>query len=198
MTGSPPDPPTTPSRTTDREDALLLERLRRNDRDALAGLYDAYGRLAFGLAYRVVGEAGEAEDVVQESFLTLWRQASRLDPNRGSVRSLLLTIVHRRAIDVLRRRPGRPERTLDEVAPLPSVAPDPSEFASLAEERDLVRRALDTLPADQRQAIELTYFRGLTVAEMAQEERIPLGTAKSRLRLALERMRTTLTHEAPL
>jgi RNA polymerase sigma-70 factor (ECF subfamily) len=187
-----PDPPPARSRTTDVEDSRLLERLRRNERNALAALYDAYGRVAYGLAYRVLGQAGEAEDIVQESFLSLWRQAGRLDAQRGSVRSLLLTIVHRRSIDVLRRRAGRIERALDEAQPIASTAPDPIEFASQAEERGRIQDALAGLPAEQRAAIELTYFRGLTIAEMATQEQIPLGTAKSRLRLALERMRKTL------
>jgi RNA polymerase sigma-70 factor (ECF subfamily) len=181
-----------PDRTIDTEDARLLERLRRNDRDALAAMYDAYGRIAYGLAYRVLGEAGDAEDVVQESFLSLWRQADRLDPKRGSVRSLLLTIVHRRSIDVLRRRSGRPERALDETQPIAAAAGDPVEYASQAEERERIRLALAELPAEQRSAIELTYFGGLTIAEMAERQDIPLGTAKSRLRLALERLRKTL------
>jgi RNA polymerase sigma-70 factor (ECF subfamily) len=192
MADSPPDPITPSIRTIDRDDAELLERLRRNDRDALAALYDAYGRLAFGLAYRVLGDAGEAEDIVQESFLMLWRQSDRLDAGRGSVRALLLTIVHRRAIDALRRRVGRSERIVEAFDPIPSAAPDPMEFASRAEERARIRGALAELPLDQRQAIELTYFGGLTVAEMAEQQEIPLGTAKSRLRLALGRMRKTL------
>ncbi len=176
----------------DEDDERLLERLRRNERDAMAALYDQYGRLAYSVAYRVVGESGEAEDVVQESFLALWRQAGKLDAERGSVRSFLLTIVHRRAIDVLRRRSGRPERGLDEAAPLTAATPDPIEYASHAEERELVARAMRTLPEEQRQAIELTYFCGLTIVEMADQQQIPLGTAKSRLRLALDRMRKTL------
>jgi RNA polymerase sigma-70 factor (ECF subfamily) len=176
----------------DRDDERLLERLRRNDRDAIAALYDQYGRLAYSVAYRVVGESGEAEDVVQESFLALWRQAAKLDPARGSVRSFLLTIVHRRAIDSLRRKSGRPERTLDEATPIAAATKDPIEFATMAEERQQVERAMRSLPDEQRQAVELTYFRGLTIVEMASQQRIPLGTAKSRLRLALERMRKTL------
>jgi RNA polymerase sigma-70 factor (ECF subfamily) len=173
------------------DDARLLERLRRDERDAMAALYDSYGRLAYGLAYRIVGEPREAEDVVQESFLALWRQAGRLDPARGSVRSYLLTIVQRRAVDVLRRRAGRPERALDDVE-VPGNAGDPLEQASLAEQRANVRRALNALPPDQRQAVELTYFAGLTIREMADKQSVPLGTAKSRLRLALERLRTIL------
>lgn len=195
MADSPPDPIAPPIRTIDREDAKLLERLRRNDRDALAALYDAYARLAFGLAYRVLGDAGEAEDIVQESFLMLWRQTDRLDARRGSVRALLLTIVHRRAIDALRKRLGRSEQIVAAFDPMPSTAQDPLEFASQAEERDLIRQALADLPLDQRQAIELTYFGGLTVAEMAEQQQIPLGTAKSRLRLALGRMRKALAGE---
>ena len=188
---TPPDPVAPASRTAS-EDSDLVERLRGGDRDALATLYDRYSRLAFGLAYRIVGEAADAEDVVQESFLALWRRADRLDPGRGTVRPYLLTIVHRRAVDVLRRRSGRPVRALDLMEPLPATAPDPIELASLAEDRALVRRALQELPSDQRQAIQLVYFGGLTVAEMAQQEEIPVGTAKSRLRLALERMRRSL------
>ena len=158
----------------------------------MAALYDAYGGLAYGLAYRVVGEAKEAEDVVQEAFLTLWRQARRLDAARGSLRSLLMTIVHRRAIDGVRRRSARPEVALDAAAPIVAQTRDPVEYASLAEERQVVRQTLARLPKDQRQAIELTYFGGLTVAEMAKREGIPVGTAKSRLRLALGRMREAM------
>lgn len=193
MPSSQSDPPVAAGRTIDAEDERLLQRLRRDDRDALAAMYDAYGRVAYGLAYRVVGDSSDAEDIVQESFLSLWRQAERLDAERGSVRSLLLTIVHRRSIDVLRRRSGRPEQVLDEARPIPSSAPDPVEYASQAEERERIRSALKELPPDQRAAIELTYFGGLTIAEMAEHEGIPLGTAKSRLRLGLERMRKSIT-----
>jgi RNA polymerase sigma-70 factor (ECF subfamily) len=171
---------------------VLLERLRANDRDALATLYDLYGRQAFGLAYRVVEDTKEAEDVVQEAFLALWRQSQRMDASRGSVRSLLLTIVHRRSIDVIRRRSGRPEVGIEKAATMAADLPDPADAASRMEDREVIARAMDELPPEQRQAIELTYFRGLTIAEMADRSGIPLGTAKSRLRLALERMRRTL------
>ncbi len=192
MPNSPPDPPLVPGRSIDIEDARLLERLRNDERDAMADMYDAYGRMAYGLAYRVLGQAGDAEDIVQESFLSLWRQSSQLDSKRGSVRSLLMTIVHRRSIDVLRRRAGKPEHALDDAPPVVSRTPDPVEFASQAEERERIGKALAELPPDQRTAIELTYFGGLTIAEMAKQQNIPLGTAKSRLRLALERLRKTL------
>jgi RNA polymerase sigma-70 factor (ECF subfamily) len=191
MTGSPSDPPPPAGRTTSEEDVPLLERLRRDDREALGDLYDRYSRLALGVATRMLGDGAEAEDVVQESFLAVWRTAHRLDADRGSVRTYLLTIVHRRAIDALRRRSGRPVLDIEGID-LPSPGGDPLEFASKAEERDRVRGALAGLPDDQRRAVELTYFGGLTIAEMAGQEQIPLGTAKSRLRLALERLRKAL------
>ncbi len=196
LTDGSADPSGPPCRTMKEDDVGLLERLRRNDRDAVAALYDAYGRLAFGLAYRIVGDAAEAEDVVQEAFLTIWRQADRLDAGRGSLRSYLLTIVHRRSVDALRRRSGRPVIVSEHLEPVPAVTPDPLEASSRAEERQLVQRAVDGLPVDQRRAVELTYFEGRTIAEMAEQEGIPLGTAKSRLRLALVRMRKSLAGES--
>jgi RNA polymerase sigma-70 factor, ECF subfamily len=186
------DPSPAPARTSDRDDAEALERLRDNDQEALAVLYDRYGRLAYALAYRVVGSAADAEDVVQESFLTLWRQSARFDRARGSVRSYLMTIVHRRAIDAVRRRAGRPQVQLDASDFVPSTARGPEDLASMSEERARVRGALNELPGDQRRAIEFTYFGGLTIAEMAKREKIPVGTAKSRIRLGLERMRRAM------
>lgn len=193
MDHSSSDLPAHPDRTTTEEDRRLLAGLRRDDRDAMAALYEAYGRLAFSLAYRVIGEATEAEDVVQESFLTLWRQADRVDLSRGSLRSYLLTIVHRRAIDALRRKARRLERPLEPLGTLVNSGADPLEFASMAEEREIVQRALRDLPDEQRRAVELTYFGGLTIAEMAEQEKVPVGTGKSRLRLAFERLRTSLS-----
>jgi RNA polymerase sigma-70 factor (ECF subfamily) len=192
MTRPETDPAGAQTRTTDREESELLERIRSRDRDAFAALFDAHSKAAFGLAYRMLSDASEAEDVVQEAFVSLWRQAESIDPGRGRVRSLLLTIVHRRAVDYMRRRPGAPAVPLDEAAGLPSAAPDPLAGASDAEERVRVRAALAALPADQRSAIGLTYFGGLTIGEMAEREGVPLGTAKSRLRLGLERLRKTL------
>jgi RNA polymerase sigma-70 factor (ECF subfamily) len=180
-----------PERTTLEDDAALLAGLRRNDGDALAALYDRYGRLAYSLAQRITGDASEAEDVVQESFLAFWRQAARVDPARGA-KSYLMTIVHHRAIDLIRRRTGRPERTLETLEAMPARTPDPVEIASMTEDHDRVRAAVNGLPDDQRRAVELTYFGGLTIAEMAEQEAIPLGTAKSRLRLAMDRMRKAL------
>ena len=180
-----------PERTTGEEDAGLLDRLRRNDGEALAALYDRYGRLAYGLAYRVAQDATEAEDIVQEAFLALWRQADRYDGSLGSVRSYLLTIVHRRAIDALRARARRPVRaTAIENAAADTA--DPVEVSSWTEDRALAAQAMRELPPDQLQVIELTYFEGLTLVEAAERIGVPVGTAKSRVRLALERMRKVL------
>lgn len=157
----------------------------------MASLYDAYGALAYGLAVRTLGRSPEAEDVVQEAFLALWRQAARLDPSR-SVRSYLLTIVHNKAVDRLRHRSRRPEVGLDREAPMAREAADPVEFAEALENRELVRRALSELPEEQRSAVEMAYFGGLTASEVADRLRVPVGTVKSRLRLALMHMRRTL------
>jgi RNA polymerase sigma-70 factor (ECF subfamily) len=157
----------------------------------MASLYDAYGALAYGVAVRSLGRTAEAEDVVQEAFLALWRQAARLDPARG-VRSYLLTIVHNKAVDRVRRSARRPELVLEGDAPHQAQAADPVEFAEALENREMVRTALSSLPEEQRQAVEMAYFGGLTTSEVAERLRIPVGTVKSRLRLALGHMRRAL------
>jgi RNA polymerase sigma-70 factor (ECF subfamily) len=140
---------------------------------------------------RSLGRTAEAEDVVQEAFLALWRQAARLDPARG-VRSYLLTIVHNKAVDRVRRNARRPELVLEGEVSIQAEAADPVQFAEALENRELVRSALDTLPQEQRQAIEMAYFAGLTASEVADRLQIPVGTVKSRLRLALGHMRRAL------
>jgi RNA polymerase sigma-70 factor (ECF subfamily) len=157
----------------------------------MASLYDAYGGLAYGVAVRSLVRTAEAEDVVQEAFLALWRQAARLDPARG-VRSYLLTIVHNKAVDRVRRNARRPELVLEGEVSIQAEAADPVQFAEALENRELVRSALDTLPQEQRQAIEMAYFAGLTASEVADRLQIPVGTVKSRLRLALGHMRRAL------
>jgi RNA polymerase sigma-70 factor (ECF subfamily) len=175
----------------EQDERALVQGLRKDDRDSLAAVYDAYGAIAFGLALKLLGSRTEAEDVVQESFLALWRQAERIDPARG-LRSYLLSIVHNRAIDRIRRRARRPEAELDLEAPIPAATDDPAEEVLRITEGEAVRAALVSLPVDQRQTVELVYFRGLTINETANRMRVPLGTAKSRLRLALGRLRQEL------
>jgi RNA polymerase sigma-70 factor, ECF subfamily len=183
--------PTVRRMIEERDERRLIDGLRRDDRDSLAAVYDAYGSLAYGVALRVVGSQTEAEDVVQESFLALWRQADRIDPEKG-LRGYLLSIVHRRAIDRLRRRGRRPETELDLDMPLPSGEEDPADTVARNAEREKVRAALVVLPPDQRRTVEMVYFLGLTMTEAAERLSIPVGTVKSRLRLALGRLRQEL------
>jgi RNA polymerase sigma-70 factor (ECF subfamily) len=177
------------------DDDALLAAIQGRDDAALAALYDRYGWLAFGLAYRMLGERGAAEDVVQEAFLNVWRRAVGFQLGRGSARSWLMSIVHNLAVD---RRRGRQRHTwtdvaLDEVdAALETDADDA--FATVAQsiEAERVQAVLRELPEEQREAIVLAYFAGLTHQEIAEETGAPLGTVKSRMRLGLRRMRALL------
>lgn len=185
--------------TASRDDDALLVAIQARDHDALTALYDRYGRLAFGLAYRLLGERGIAEDVVQEAFLNVWRRAAGFEVGRGSARSWLMSIVHNLAID---RRRGRQRYTWTDVA-LDDVEgmlndDEGDTFAIVAQsiEAERVQFALQTLPDEQRQAIALAYFSGLTQQEIAERTGSPLGTVKSRMRLGLQRMRVILGDEA--
>ena len=190
---NPPDPGTATERITDEAfDQRLIEGLQRDDRESLAAAYDSYGGLAYALAARLMGVRSDAEDVVQESFLALWRQAPRLDARRG-LRSYLMTIVHNKAVDRLRQKGRRPEAVLNEDAPF--MAPESEEPAQIAEkdsEAGEVRAAMAGLSEDQRKAVELTYFLGMTINDAAAMLQVPAGTVKSRLRLALGHMRRRL------
>jgi RNA polymerase sigma-70 factor (ECF subfamily) len=179
-------------RTTDQDaDRRLIEGLRNNDRESLATIYDTYSGIAYGMALHTLGTPSEAEDVVQDAFLALWRQAARLDPARG-VRSYLLTIVHNKSVDRLRQRGRRPETPLDLDAPIATSADDPGVAVAREAERQSVRNALVGLPADQRRTVEMAYYAGLTLAEVANRMQVPLGTVKSRLRLAMGHLRRSL------
>ena len=175
----------------EEEERRLINGLRDNDRASLEAIYDAYCSAAYALALRVLGEAAEAEDAVQESFLALWRQAARLDPARG-IRSYLFTIVHNKAIDRVRQRGRKAETHLDLEAPFAAPSDGPEETVTRGEEQQSVREALLSLPDEQRHTVLLAYFDGLTINEVATHMRVPAGTVKSRLRLALTRMRRSL------
>jgi RNA polymerase sigma-70 factor (ECF subfamily) len=172
-------------------DEDLLSLIETNDDpQAFATLYDRHSRAAFSLAYRMMGEHHAAEDLVQESFLKLWRAARSYRPERASVRTWLLSIVHNRAIDLLRSRASR-RRTQEKVE---AVAPrfEPSEaFAqSLANsQREQVREAMRSLPQEQLKILELAYFSGYTHVEIAELLDVPLGTVKGRMRLGLKKIR---------
>jgi RNA polymerase sigma-70 factor (ECF subfamily) len=172
------------SRMPAPESEALLRRLTDGDTAALGELYDRYAGLVNGLALRILREVAEAEDVVQEVFVQVWRQAERFDPSRGSPEAWLCTITRTRALDRLRRRVARREHSGD-VLPALSKAPRTEEALS-------VRKALEGLSADQRHALELAYYEGLTHTEIAARLGEPLGTIKTRIRTAMIRLRDTL------
>lgn len=161
------------------------------DNTALEALYERHCGVALGLATRMLGEREAAEEVVQEAFLALWRYAARYDPARGSARTWLLGIVHHRAIDRLRGRPATTELP-DELGADPSPESDVWGQAVQRLDREEIAQALAQLPTEQRQAIELAYYAGLTHAQIASSLNLPLGTVKGRMRLALNRLRTLL------
>lgn len=175
-------------------DQAALERMVRGDERALAELYDRHARPVYALALRILQDAGDAEDVVQEVFAQAWRQASRYDGRRGAVAAWLLTTARSRAIDRLRARRARPDLV---GAPLQTVeVADPSRAADLllvsAEQVTRVQNALAELPLLQRVALELAYYEGLTHAEIAAHLEQPLGTVKTRIRLGMIKLRESL------
>lgn len=183
---------------TEPGDEELIAAVARRDSSAVVALYDRYGRLAFALAYRILDDATLAEETVQDAFLQVWRRANTFDPSRGgNVRAWLLTVVHNRAIDARRRYIDRRPRPvpLENVEAVLSV-PDVWREVSVRLTRDEVRAAVDLLPDEQRQAIELAFFEGLTHQEISQRINVPLGTVKGRLRLGLKKIHATLMEPA--
>jgi RNA polymerase sigma-70 factor, ECF subfamily len=175
-------------------DRSLMARVEARDADALAELYDRHAGKLLGLARRILGDGGEAEEVLQEVFLFAWRSASSFDPARGQVVTWLLIATRSRAIDRLRaRRPAsRPElKSLEDVPASDSpAAADDVEAASSGRQWEVIcRSAVSQLPADQRRALELAYFEGLTHQEIAARTSTPLGTVKTRVRLGLMKLR---------
>jgi RNA polymerase sigma-70 factor (ECF subfamily) len=181
------------SRTTYRNEDDIAAGLRRRDPDAMEALYDLVSRRAFGLAFRMLGDSQSAEDVLQESFLSIWRAAERIDHSRGRLQSYVLTVVHRRAIDALRSRKAAPAVELPEDLPLPDERVDVAGTVASEIDAEAVRGALAALPEDQRQAVDMAYFQGLTHVEIADALNLPLGTVKSRLRLAVDKLRVSLS-----
>jgi RNA polymerase sigma-70 factor, ECF subfamily len=171
-------------------DEALVALAARADDGALAELYDRFGHVAYGLALRIVRDPALAEDAVQEAFLTLWRSAARFVPERAKASTWLLTLVHRRAVDIVRREQPRRTDPLEE-APQASANLTEDE-AWLRLQRTRVQQALRRLPDQQREALELAYYGGFTQSELADRLGEPLGTIKSRMFTGLARLRELL------
>jgi RNA polymerase sigma-70 factor (ECF subfamily) len=170
-----------------------MERLATGDLGALDRLYEQYGAMSYSIAYRITGDRAAAEDVVQEAFLGAWRNAARYAGARGTVRTWLLSIVHHRAIDAVRRRRPTSELPITEVG-LPASLTMPDTWAEVAAglDRAAIQVALRRISDVQREAIELAYFSGLTQTEIAERTGVPLGTVKGRMRLGLEGLRAAM------
>jgi len=177
-------------------DEALMTGVGARDDHALALLYDRHHRAAFALAYRILRDAGQAEDVVQEAFLAVWRQAERFQPERGRLRAWLLTIVHHRAITQLRGRPTPGQVVELGEGLVDARQPEVWQQAYTAMRQADVHAALRRLPGDQRRAVELAFFTGLSHREIAERLGLPLGTVKSRTRLAFRKLQTYLAQYA--
>jgi RNA polymerase sigma factor (sigma-70 family) len=173
-------------------DEALVALAARSEQSALAELYDRFGRTAYGLALRILRDDALAEDAVQDAFLAVWRSASRFVPERGKASTWILTLVHRRAVDLVRREERRRADTLDRTEDAGDSAPPLDEQAWLRLQRERVQTALRQLPDQQREAIELAYYGGFTQSELSERLGQPLGTIKSRMFLGLGRLRELL------
>ena len=163
------------------------------DHSALAELYDAASSVVYGLALRILSDRALAEDVVVEVFAQVWRDAGKFDPARGSATSWIISITRSRAIDLLRsRKRERAAEPIESAAGIKSALPTPEESSCLSQRRQFVRRALSTLTVEQREAIDLAYFSGLSHSEIAFKLGQPVGTIKTRIRSAMTRLREEL------
>ncbi len=179
-------------------DEELMHLVQSGEPRAFELLYERHGDAAFSLAYRIAGDRGAAEDITQEAFLSIWRGRFRYETRRGSVRSWVLGVVHHRAIDGLRRNQRHDRRRASaEGIEEQHEAPELTDVeAARREETQTVRRALKSLPDEQTRVIELAYYGGFTISEIAQMLEAPLGTVKGRMRLGLEKLRYELGEAA--
>ena len=177
------------------EDVALIRRMCDADETALGALYDRWARSLYSLVFHLLKDPDEAEDVVEETFWQAWRKASSYEPSRGAVSTWLLTIGRRRALDRLRAKSRRKEESTQSgvLADIASPASDPLQMVESSERRSNVLTALRELPAEQREVLELGYFQGLSQSEIADTTGQPLGTVKTRMRLAMQKLREPLS-----
>src|SRR5262245_5188512 len=190
--GSPQD--SREQRTRDQDWVALIKRVAAGDQSAIAALYDATSRLVFGLILRVVSDRSTAEEVLLDVYTQVWRQAASYDETRGAPLAWLMTIARTRGIDRLRSgkfdsQKKEPLETIGEVA---ATTASPEDATAASERRQLVRAALDSLSAEQREVIELAYYSGLSHSEIALKLGQPLGTVKTRTRLGMIKLRDML------
>ena len=183
------------ARSRDQELIALVQQIARNDQSALAALYDATNRLAYGLILRVLGDASTAEEVLLDVYTQVWRQAANYDTGRGSPLAWLMTIARTRAIDRLRSgwQDKQRKEPLDLLNDRETNAASPEEATVNAEMQRFVRTALGELSPEQREVIELAYYGGLSHSEIAAKLNQPLGTVKTRTRLGMIKLREALT-----
>jgi RNA polymerase sigma-70 factor, ECF subfamily len=176
-------------------DEDLMQLVHDGEYRAFEVIFDRHSGAAFSLAYRMCGRRAMAEDVVQEAFLSLWRSGARYDRSRGSVRSWVLSVVHHRAIDAFRREVVKDRRNVSDEGLAERVAASERTDREVERRDDArqVRSALEELPAEQRQVIELAYFGGFSHSQIADMLDLPAGTVKGRMRLGLGKLRLTLT-----
>lgn len=179
-------------------DALLVERLRAGDDRALAAVYDHHADLVYGLARRVTRDEQLASDVTQEVFIYLWEMPGRVDLSRGSLRTYLALLAHRRAVDEVRRHEARSRAETASAVPEPEEGPETHVVAAATRtwRKTHLAELLAMLSAEQREALQLAYYDGLTYVQVAQALGIPEGTAKTRVRRALAKLRTSIAAEA--
>lgn len=180
---------------TDSWEARTMARVAAGDQAALADVYDQYSPLVYGLALRILADSAAAEDVAQEVFVSVWERPHGFDPERGTLRAWLGVITHRRAVDRVRRDTAARRRETAEAGQLGSPPPDIAEAATSMVVAERLHAAVELLPTDQRVAIQLAYFGGKTFREVARLLGIPEGTAKSRLRIGLQKLAATLGDE---
>ena len=183
--GGPERSTTRAANTASNEDLALLERIRRGDQLAMAEVFDKYGRAVYSVALRILKDSGHAEDVMQEIFFQIWRNSESFVQGRGSLGAWLVVVARNRSIDMLRRR--KPTDSVDDV-----VLAAPFNLAADAEHNavmEKVHKVLQELPAEQQRSMELAFFEGLSHSEIAEKTGDPLGTVKTRIRLALITLR---------
>jgi RNA polymerase sigma-70 factor (ECF subfamily) len=185
-----------------QDDITLMEQVARANADALAALFDRYSRLVFSVALHIVGERSSAEEITLDVFNRVWQKAATFRSDLGQVRSWLTGITRHQAIDVLRKQNVRPvshteswERALLTTPPARPPEEDPEHIAALTMRREVVRAAVAQLPPEQQEVLALAYFRGYSHREIAAALNQPLGTVKTRLRLAAQKLRRLLDAE---